>query len=285
MFLTTRRYFATTLLLATVSGCSVGDTVSTGPETPNTITIGGSSEAYEMLEVLTEAYDQTVPTQFEFLPASQTSAGIEGTKANVMDIGAVSRPLTSSEIGEQLAYLPMVETPLILAVHDSVTDITNITTEDIQTIYSGEINNWKALGGPDQKIVLFDFTEDENEKIVLREAYLGDDLKITPDAVVFTEDEVLLETLSVTEFSVAAVPGEDELEDLPLVPLSIDGIQPSPANIQSGRYTMSLVLGLVTPAQPTPEVQAFIEFATSPEGQQALTDAEYVIASDSATAP
>ena len=93
-----------------------------------------------------------------------------------------------------MSYIPLVETPLMVVVHDSVTGVSDITAEQIKAVYSGEITNWQELGGPDEQIILFDLSEDENEKVVLREAYLGPDLEISPDAVVFTEDDELVET-------------------------------------------------------------------------------------------
>ena len=275
MFLKKTVYLASGLLLAALSSCSVSNTDGVSSDTDTTITVGGSSEAYEMIEILAEAYDQA---EFEFFSPSQTSGGIEGVQAEVIDIGGVSRKLTLSDLGEQLSYIPMVETPLVLVVHDSVTGVTNITAEQIQAIYGGDITNWKELGGPDATIVLFDLSEDENEKVVLREAHLGKEFEVTDQAIVFTEDDELVETLAITEFSVAAVPNENELEELPLVTVSIDGIEPTVENIQSGSYSMSMPLGLVVAQAVDAEVQAFIDFATSPEGQQLLSEADYVLA-------
>ncbi|MEO1592910.1 MAG: substrate-binding domain-containing protein, partial [Cyanobacteria bacterium J06632_22] len=217
-------YLASALLLSTLGSCSVDNTASTDA-TVTTLTVGGSSEAYEMIEVLAEAYGQTGAAEFEFAPSSQTSGGIEGVKADELDIGGVSRKLTEADLNGELSYLPMVETPMVVVVHDSVTGVTDITAEQIKAVYSGEITNWQELGGPDETIVLFDLSEDENEKVVLREVYLGTDLAISPDAIVFTEDDELVEALAVTDFSMATVPAEDELEELPLSPLTIDGIQ------------------------------------------------------------
>ncbi|MEM6425302.1 MAG: substrate-binding domain-containing protein [Cyanobacteria bacterium P01_D01_bin.128] len=266
------------VLLASMS-CSTAPNPTDSTAAETTIKIGGSSEVYEILETLTDAYsEQTDSSEFEYFPPSQTSGGIEGVKVAAIDMGAVSRAVTAEETGDQLVYLPLVTIPQVIAIHESVTGITNISAAQIRGIYSGEITNWQAIGGPDAEIIVFDFAEDENEKQVLRSAYLGPDLEITPDAVVFTEDDELLETASNTEFSIAAVPLEDELAELPMTILSVDSIKPTAENLQSGAYAMTLLLGVVLPETPTAATEAFVEFIQSEAGQTILTDADYVLA-------
>jgi phosphate transport system substrate-binding protein len=239
-----------------------------------TISIGGSSETYSALELLTDAYKvENKGIEFKFLPPSQSSGAIEGVKQNTIDVGGVSRAIAADESGAQLQYLPLVETPLVVVVHNSVTNVTNLSADQLRAIYKGDLNNWQQLGGPDAAIVLLDFTEEENEKQVLRQAYLGDDLKITPQAVVFSEDEELMDTVGNTPFSVAVLPVEDELEDLPVKVLSIDGVASSADTLQAGTYKMKLPMGIVLPKAPEPEVQAFIEFVTGTQGTQVLLTA------------
>lgn len=265
------------LILSMMLGCSNAGKPS-AQSANDTIKIGGSAETYDVLELLIDTYKtKTTGVEFEFLPPSQTSGGIQAIKSAVIDIGGVSRNILPEEIGAQAIYIPLVKSPLVIAVHDSVTGISNITSDQIKAIYSGQITNWQALGGPNAPINLFDFTEDENEKKVLRQAYLGDDLVITPNAIVFAEDDELVETAAVTEFSIAAIPYEEGLDRLPFTILSIDGIFPSSRNAQSGEYAMTLTLGFVLNQQPSTATQSFLEFAIGPEGKQVLTDTQYLL--------
>ena len=259
-------------------GCSGASTVeedaaaTTGP-----INVGGSAEAYDAIELLIDGYNaETGELETTFLPASQTSGGIEGVKQAALDIGGVSRQLSADETADELNYVLIGETPLVIAVHESVTGITNITADQIKGIYRGDITNWQELGGPDAEIILLDLPEDENEKQVLREAYLGDDLEITSKAVVFREDDELLETIGNSDFSMAAVPLEDEIDELPVTILNIDGVSPSLETIQSGDYQMSLPIGFVIAQSPAPEVQALVDFIATPEGQDILVEAEFI---------
>lgn len=266
-----------TALLA--GGCSGASTIveEDTTTTTSTISVGGSAEAYDAIELLVDGYNAEVgELEISFLPASQTSGGIEGVKQATLDIGGVSRQLSADETTDGLTYVLIGETPLVIAVHESVTGVTNITPDQIQGIYRGDITNWQELGGPDAEIILLDLPEDENEKKVLRETYLGDDLEVTSDAVVFAEDDELFETIGNSNFSVAAIPLEEEIDELSVTVLSINGVVPSIETIQSGDYKMSLPIGFVISESPASAVQALVDFTATPEGQDILVEAEFI---------
>jgi phosphate transport system substrate-binding protein len=234
------------------------------------IQVGGSAEALEVLEDLAEAYEDSVEgVEISFLPPSQSSSGIQGVKDDLLDMGAVSSTPAPSELGV-LQYVPLVQTPLVFVVHETVTGIDDLTQPQVQGIYDGSITNWQVLGGPDADIILLDFTEDENEKEILRQVVLGEDLAITDQAIVFPEDDEILETAIITPYSIAAIPLEDDVQEASLQILSLDGVAPTPENMQSGTYGMSLALGLVLAESPPPAVQGFMDFIASPEGQAIL---------------
>lgn len=251
-------------------GCAQTSVNEDTPGDEAQIRIGGSAETLEALETLTEAYTASgAAVTFDFLPPSQSSSGIQGIKDDVLDIGAVSIDPQSEDF-DGLQYHLLTQTPLVIIVHETVTGVEELTTQQLQDIYRGDLTNWQALGGPDAEIVLLDFAEDENEKALLRQHYLGTDLQVSDQAVVFPEDDELFETALITPYSIAAIPLEDDVEEANVQILSLDGVAPTVENIQSGGYPMLLTLGIVVPETLDPEIQAFVDFMLGPEGQGAL---------------
>ncbi|MGK7900436.1 MAG: substrate-binding domain-containing protein [Hormoscilla sp.] len=254
-----------------MSSCSSARTEN---QTPDEIKIGGSSEAYPVLEVLTAAYQTKGENRkITFLPSSQTSGGIQGVRDEAIDIGLVSRELTKAETSGKLEYRPLVKEALVLVTHSSVTGVTNLDREQLQGIYSGAINNWQDLGGPDAEIILLDVAEDENEKQLLREHYLGQ-TKVRSTAIIFSEDDEVIEAVATQPYSIGPVPLQAELAERPVNILSLNGIAPTPTNISNGKYKMLLTIGIVFPSQPQPPVQDFINFIFSPEGVQKIESRE-----------
>jgi phosphate transport system substrate-binding protein len=166
-----------------------------------TIKIGGSSEAYEVMEILTAAYAAEKKTiEFQFFQPSQTSGGVQGVKDGVIDIGLTSRKLTESEKDSTIQYRAIAQSPMLLATHETVS-IKNLTTEQIKAIYSGQITNWQEFGGPDAAIILLDLPEDEADKKLLRQHYLGD-IQISFMAIGFSEDNQIIQALLSTLYSI-----------------------------------------------------------------------------------
>ncbi|EDX83932.1 hypothetical protein S7335_1629 [Synechococcus sp. PCC 7335] len=257
-------------MFGALGGCSSADSPS--QSVIKTFKIGGSLEAYEILEELAEGYSKTVgDVEADFAPQSQTSAGLQGVKDGALDISALSHQLTKAEESEGVKYVPLIEVPLVLVAHESLTGVSNLSTDQLRAIYSGQIRNWKEVGGPDASIALFDFAEDENEKQVLRQAYLGETLEIASEAIFFADDDYLVEGVATTNFSIAAVPLSKELSQLPLRILRLDGVGPSKANIRSGDYLMSIPLGMALSRTPSPAAEDFAIFVASQEGQNILS--------------
>jgi phosphate transport system substrate-binding protein len=224
-----------------------------------------------MLKVLATAYEAKTPgIKIELLPASQSEGAIASVKNNLVDIGAASRPLKPEEDNGQIQYREVVQDLLIVATHKSVTGVKNLTTKQLKDIYSGTIQNWREVGGPDAPIVVLDRPEDESAKKLLRKHYLGADLK-TDQAIVLKKESELIETLQNTPNSIGAFSLAYSIANqLSVQPLSLDSIAPTSESWAKKDYKMVRSLGIVWEKSPAAPAQAFIDFIFSPEAALAL---------------
>jgi len=251
--------------------CTAGADGDRSSTAQSTIKIGGSSEAYPILELLADAYNQQQENvEIVFMPSSQSSGGLSGVRDHVIDIGTISRPLTPEEKTETLQYMPLVRNPLVLIVNQQVKDLSNLSSDAIKKIYSGVITNWQQLGSVDGEIVIIDIPEDETDKQILREHYLGQDLKITPQAILFEEDEKVLEGVAITPYSIGVIAQSQKLKEFPVTPLTLDRIAPTVDNIHNGNYKMIQIIGIVFADRLKPATEDFINFISTPEAQEIL---------------
>ena len=265
--------FIALLTVANITSC----TDSSSQETPvEKIKVGGSSEGYSVIEVLAEA-KKNDSIEINFMPSSQSSGGIRGVKDGLIDIGVISQQLTAAETSDKIKYIPIVRNLQFLITNEKVTGVKNLSTKQIQDIYSGTINNWKELGGPDAEIILLDIPEDETEKQILRKHHLGENLKITPKAIIFQEDDQVIKSISSTPYSIALVANTQELEEFTIQILSIDNAMPNKANVENGKYKMAQTIGIVISSQPTSVIQKFVDFISTQEAKQKLELAGYTV--------
>ncbi|MCK4742933.1 MAG: substrate-binding domain-containing protein [Sulfuriflexus sp.] len=85
------------------------------------------------------------------------NAGIKSTAQSSPqheNFGMLCCPLDDAEISEKnLEVFPLALEPLMILGHEK-NPITNLSTKQVKAIFSGEINNWKAVGGLDKSIVV-----------------------------------------------------------------------------------------------------------------------------------
>ena len=262
------------LTVATVTSCTGNSDFQETAQ--KEIKIGGSSEGYPIMEILAAAYKND-SIKITFMPSSQSSGGIRGVKDGLINIGVISKQLTTAETPENLKYIPIAKNFLVLITNENVKGVSNLSTEQIQGIYNGTISNWKELGGPDANIILLDIAEDETEKQILRENILGENLQIISTAIIFKEDDEVLEAVATTPYSIGVMPNSEELKEFAVSILSINNAVPKKVNVQNGKYKISQTIGIVFSPESTSETQEFIDFIVSQEAKEKLELANYIV--------
>lgn len=161
-----------------------------------------------------------------------------------------------------------------LVVHPS-NPIKELTSKQVQDIYSGKITNWSQLGGPDMKIV--PITRDTssgtyetfNEKVMEKEKMAGhvEYVNSNPQAaarVQSTQAAIGYVGLGFLDSNVKA--------------LKIDGIMPSQQTIAKGTYPISRPLFLFTNGYPElgSIVHEFCTFYLTETGQEIINSKGFV---------
>lgn len=257
---------ATVVMIGALTACG-GNAAGEGSNSSasGTVTLAGSTSMEKLANALAEGYmtaNPGVTVQAEF---NGSSAGVEQMLSGTVNIGNASRNLKDSEISEG-AVENIVAIDGIAVIVDNTNTVTNVTTEDLVKIYTGEISNWNQLGGNDQPIV-----------VIGREAGSGtrgafEELLEIEDMCVYAQE---LDSTGTVMANVAATPGAigyvslDVLNDTVSV-LSLDGVAASEENIVAGTYSLSRPFVMATKGKISEQselVQSFFAYIQSEEGQ------------------
>lgn len=117
------------------------DFVSDQPS--GTITIGGSTSVYPVMEVIVEAYNELNPNATVNIEGVGSSAGMNGVTEGTFDIGMASRDMKDSEL-EVLEGYVMAKDGIAMIVNTE-NPLTNLTMEQIKDIYTGAVTNYSEL--------------------------------------------------------------------------------------------------------------------------------------------
>ena len=129
------------------NGGTVAETVS------GTVSTDGSTSMEKVIGALSESYmaankDVTV----NYNPTGSGS-GITAVKEGTCDIGLSSRALKDEEKAGGLKETVLAYDGIAIIVHPD-NPVSDLSIEQIAKLYTGEITNWKDVGGKDAQVVL-----------------------------------------------------------------------------------------------------------------------------------
>ena len=230
-----------------------------------TVTMAGSTSMEKLANSAAEAFMEEYPGVTVTAEFTGSSAGIESLLAGSVNIGNASRNLKDAE-KEAGAVENIVAIDGIAVVIDLTNTVTGVTSEQLASIYKGEIKNWSELGGKDIPIV-----------VVGREAGSGtrgafEELLGIEDVCAYSNE---LDSTGAAQAKVASTPGAigyvslDAVDDSVKL-LAVDNSVATVENIVAGSYPLSrpFVMATMGPIETQDEVvQAFFAFLKSDAGK------------------
>lgn len=125
-----------------VSDSSTGSFKSGKPS--GKLVVAGSSSVSPCMEKLIEAYKKVNPNAEIELQTSDSTTGINMAKEGTCDIGMASRDLKDSEKSSDLTSTVIAKDGIAIIVNKD-SQIDELTTDQIKSIYTGETTTWEAL--------------------------------------------------------------------------------------------------------------------------------------------
>jgi phosphate transport system substrate-binding protein len=163
--------------------------------------------------------------------------------------------------------------------------VTNLTTAQVQKIYTGEITNWKQVGGKDQKIEAFQRNADSGSQALMVKLVMKS-LKMAepPQGYSIGEMEGLISAVKSFDGSANALGytvyyyADDMKMAQGLKLLSIDGVKPIDETIASKTYPFLNPYYAVISAKAAKDSPARVLYTwlQSPEGQHLIKTEGYV---------
>lgn len=108
------------------------------------VVVSGSSSVTPVMTKLAEAYQAIQPDVEVEIQQNDSSTGISDAISGVADLGMSSRALKENEWSEGVSSITIAMDGIAVIVHPS-NPADNLSSEDIYSIYSGEISRWSDL--------------------------------------------------------------------------------------------------------------------------------------------
>ena len=251
------------LLVCALTGCGGNkEAVATDGSTSMNKVIGALGEAFEADSDITVTYN-----------ATGSGAGIQAVQEGRCDIGLASRNLKDEEKANGLEGTILAYDGIAIIVNPN-NPVSDLDVETIAKIYTGEIKNWKEVGGNDAEIVLIGREADSGT----RDGF--ESITDTEDKCKYRQE--LTSTGDVIT-TVASNPGAIGYASLASVKdtvkaLTVGGVAPSEETIKDGSYVVQRPFVLVTKkdAKLSESAQKFFDYITSEAANEIISGAGVV---------
>ncbi len=273
-----------TLVSVSVLAFSNGTTEPGRPGAPlgstGIYTFGGSTTVSPIAFKALEAFMAENPKARIAYESVGSSTGIKQLAAGVFTLAGSSRLVTNAERATGLYPTPICLDGLSMVVNKSVT-VTNLSISQIRGIYSGLITNWKEVGGVDATIVVINRDETSGTYAAMKEMVLDPvKARYRKDALVAKENGEVAAKVTSTPHAIG-YSGMAFLEHVINAggrTITVDGVEPTAANVLNKTYPLSRNLFLVTKGPPEPGTveKAFIDFVLSEKGQAIVKAVDYI---------
>ena len=242
----------------------------TSTELTGTVSTDGSTSMEKVIGALSESFmAQNGGVTVNYNPTGSGS-GITAVQEGTCDIGLSSRALKDEEKSAGLKETVLAYDGIAIIVHPD-NPVSDLSVEQIAKLYTGEITNWKDVGGNDAEVVL-----------IGREAASGtrdgfESITGTKDACQYRQELTstgdVITTVSqnpnaIGYASLAAI--KDSVKAL-----TVNGVAPTEATVKDGTYLVQRPFVLVTKegVALSETAQKFFDFATSADAASIISAA------------
>ena len=251
-----------------VAGCGAKKEEAKATDIQGTVTASGSTALLPLLKPAQEEFQKKNAKATVTIAGGGSFTGQNQVATGAVNIGNSDVALQDSLKDKGLVETKLVGIPFVFITNTDVT-VDNLTKQQCVDIMTGKITNWKDVGGKDQKITLVHRAKSSGSRATIAEVVLNN--------AAFTDNAVIQDSNGAVRSAISSTPGAIGYVDAAYVDQSIKGlsynsVKYSVENVVNGTYPVYTFGRMFTKGEPTGAVKAFMDYATSPEFQDAFAE-------------
>jgi phosphate transport system substrate-binding protein len=248
-----------------------------------TITIKGSDTMVILGQRWAEEYMKKHPGTTLQVTGGGSGTGIAALISGTTDICQSSRSMKAAE-KEKLrdrynstgVEIPVARDGLSIYLHAS-NPINELSLPQLKGIFTGKITNWKDVGGPDAKIIVYSRENSSGTYVFFKENVL-EGADFTPRAQTIPGTGVVVNAVAKEKYGIgyggAAYAKGIKIPKVKKTDAS-PAIAPSLETVKAGTYALARPLFFYLKNKASGELKAFVDWVLSPEGQAIASKVGY----------
>ena len=244
-------------------------------EVSGTVNTDGSTSMADVVAALQETFKEVQPGVTVNYTGSGSGTGIEGVLAGNCDIGLSSRELKDEEV-EQGAVAHVIAKDGVAVVINPENPVTDLTVEQIASIFKGEITNWSEVGGNDQPIAVLGREAGSGTRSAFEEIVGVVDACAYTNEYSSTGDVIGNVASNPNAIGYASLSAVDDT----VKAVTVGGVECTEETVKDGSYEIQRPFVMVTKegTELSPAAQAFLDYAMSADVADVIAAAGAVAA-------
>ena len=238
------------------------------------LTVSGSTALQPLVTAVAKDYTTKCSGASITVQGGGSSTGKANVEAGSVGIGNSDTPASAAQsdlVDHQVAVV------IFGVIVNSGAGVTNLTTAQIQGIYTGTYTNWSQVGGKNLPIVVVSRPTTSGTRATFAQYVLGKQEKITgPSHLVSDATGTVVTEVGQTAGAIGyAATGQVPSGGTASI-ISIDGNAPTAANVENNTYKFWNIEHMYTKGKASNLAQALIDYMSSDEGHSEEAKLQFI---------
>ena len=260
-----------------VMGCWLGGSWVLARQQPSQekITIVGSTALQPLAEAVANDYRTNHPHTSIIVQGGGSGTGLSQVQAGAVNIGSADI-FADQQDGINAGKLNdnIVAVSGIVPIVNEHLGIKNLTMDQLQQIFTGQITNWQELGGPDLPITVINRAHGSGTRVAFEQTVLKPGMQAV-NAQEQDSNGTVKEIIKNTPGAISYIAFaylNDQVQAI-----NLDGVAPTAANVTTNKWQLWSYEHMYTQKHPSRATTEFIKYMQSEKVQKTLvTDAHYI---------
>lgn len=261
-------FLAAAMTAGLLTGCGSSSIDSSSSDLEGTITAAGSSALKPLVDEASQKFIEKNPNVSITVDAGGSGEGLKQVSEGTVTIGnsdvSAEEKLDADQAKELVDHQVCVVT-MAPIVNKDVTEagVKDLSTDQLIGIFTGQITNWKDVGGPDEDIVLVTRPSSSGTRATFEKYALNGNAEAENKSMETDDSGVLLKNVSDTKGAIGYVALSYLVDNKDVDAVSIDGAAPTLENTYNGTYKVWTMEHMYTKGKGSKADKAFIKYIMS----------------------